>query len=217
MPYRPSIDHEKDLKQKVNSQIKRPHPVNTPYINQNSRKIVNQKRTTNASVHERLDYQAVQKQKVAKRMEDKKENNNTFFLPHQIDEPMGLKTKRSKKKVSKSFTRAGTSQDRSNQGVRLYNKGMKQIELKEQKHREAMMKEQEKVDEDLTFHPRINPISRYFGRQPHQRLEDHLLQKGMEVKEKLEKKRSAIHFGVQNEFDFKPKVCEKSERMVEDK
>ena len=179
-----------------------------PFINENSRKIARSKRTTNAPVHERLHQQAIQKQKVAKR-EKEKSQNNTFFLPNSLDLPKRKKTQ--KRKVSKSFSNA------KNHGTYLYDKGLQSLEMKANRHREAILREQQEEDSDLTFKPQINPISRYFGRKDNERLEDRLANCGMITKEKLEKKRSEMLFYDQNKFDFHPQVNKESERIMDEK
>lgn len=85
-----------------------------------------------------------------------------------------------------------------NYGVRLYQKGVQKLEEIERKHKEALAAKEMYESEDLTFHPKINPISYYFGSK-NERPEDYLIKKGMLAKDKIEQKRAAQIYSTQQQ------------------
>ena len=77
-----------------------------------------------------------------------------------------------------------------NYGTRLYQKGIQKLEEVERKHKQAMIEKEVNETKDLSFHPKINPVSYYYGSKGEERLEDYLLKKGMLTKDKIEQKRA---------------------------
>lgn len=75
-----------------------------------------------------------------------------------------------------------------NYGARLYQKGIKQIEEVERKYREALIAREEDELRDLTFHPKINPVSNYYGTNESEKPEEHLIKQGMMIKDKIDQK-----------------------------
>ena len=79
------------------------------------------------------------------------------------------------------------------------------------------MRRNAEEEEELTFQPQINPISRFFGRPDDERPEDYLMNKGRMTKEKLEKKRSEALFKRTEDCVFHPTVNKQSMRMVNER
>lgn len=67
-----------------------------------------------------------------------------------------------------------------------------------------MMMANVEEEQNLTFKPEINPISRYFGRPEHEKLEDYLNQKAKSKQDRIDKKRSELIFSEHAECKFKP-------------
>ena len=159
--------------------------TNKPAINDKSKRIAQSKKTTNISVHERLHQQAISKQKIEKRQAQ----NNSLSLENRFDisDLQSTELKKGRRKRNNKSMNVGNRAP-LNYGSRLYQKGIKKLEEAERKHQEAILKKEENEIKDLTFHPKINPVSYYFGSSEQERPEDYLLRQGMLTKDKLEQK-----------------------------
>lgn len=185
-----------------------------PYINWKSKQIANSKKTTNISVHERLHQQALSKQKIEKR----DAQNNSFSIEQRFDvsdlNPTSTQTtKRLKRRKNKSM--GVPTRSSLNYGMRLYQKGIKKLEEVERKHKEAMQNREEQETKDLTFHPKINPVSYYFGCDGTEKPEDYLLKQGTLAKDKLEQRRAEMLYQTQQSCSFKPRINYNSRKIAE--
>lgn len=141
-------DYDQEMRSRIKSHLTQAKTINTPHINEKSRKLAEAKRTTNATVHERLHQQALQKQKVKKREQDK------LFIPERYEA-----SSIAPKKKTKTHKKSNSSCRGINHGLRLYQKGLKKMEDHDRKHREALMRKNAEEEANLTFQPQINPIS----------------------------------------------------------
>jgi hypothetical protein len=184
---------------------------NKPSINERSKKIANSKKTTNISVHERLHQQAVSKQKIEKR----DAQNNSFSIEKRFDiselHPTDSK-KKNKRKKGKSMHAPYRAV--LNYGTRLYQKGVQKLEEVERKHQEAMFMKEQNETRDVTFHPKINPVSYYFGSKGSEKPEDHLIKQGLLTKDKLDQKRSETLYAAQQACSFHPKINDNSRKIA---
>jgi hypothetical protein len=190
-----------------------------PRINSHSNMLANKKKAYQDNIHERLHAEAARKLKNS--MYKLRENDESFEASSIMN--------RSAKTGSHSFRNRSATRPKptlvqstktyrdstpSNVGERLYQNGLRKLEEKNRKnHKEKMAKELSEV-ENLTFKPKINNISRYFGREDGKKLEDHLLERGKKTKDNLEKKRSELLYEKQNSHSFRPKINKHSERMI---
>ena len=199
-----------------------------PFINDKSRKIAESKRTTNTTVHERLHQQALQRQMVKRRDKGGSPTynptqqsviSNSFHSPQRFEAATLMRGgagaerfdsqphNQSRDSRGKSAQRArkgggGKGGDSLNYGIRLYQKGVKKMEEMDRLCKEAKAIQEKEECEELTFQPQINPISRLYGRKNTDRPEEHLLNAGRALQERIEKKRSEILFEEQNQCRF---------------
>lgn len=186
---------------------KEPH---VPSINTHSAMLANKKRRPiNDNIHERLHAEAVRKISQQKKLEQL--NNDNSKTGHST-----YRNRSANRNQQTLIQNARSQRDRTpnNIGERLYKNGLKRLEEKEKKSlQEKMMREMAEV-QNLTFKPKINPISRYFGRDDSKPLEDHLIEKGKRSKDMIEKKRNEELFERQNSHSFKPMINKNSEKMI---
>lgn len=183
-----------------------------PSINEKSKRIANMKKTTNISVHDRLHQQALSKQKIEKR----EAQNNSFSIENRFDiSELNPEEKRKRYKRRKGKSMNAPSRASLNYGIRLYQKGIKQIEEIERKYKEALAAKEENELKDLTFQPKINPVSFYFGTKGSERPEEHLIKHGQMIKDKIDQKRAEIMYYNQKAWSFRPKINANSKNIAE--
>lgn len=92
--------------------------------------------------------------------------NHTIAKPNNINNSNSFRHRSLQRKGQSLVNTVRSARDATpnNPGERLYKYGLKLLEEKERRtHQEKMIKEMNEV-EDATFQPRINPISKFFGR-----------------------------------------------------
>jgi hypothetical protein len=154
-------------------------------INPNSLKLSNKKKAfIGDSVHSRLHKDALQKQKVQKKV-----SQNSYEASSVANNSFTGKRNHSKREGRSLIASAKTARNRTpnNYGEKLYLNGIKKLEEKERKQHKEKMEKELKEWENLTFRPEINPISNWFGRIRHKRLEDVLIEKGKKTQDMIEK------------------------------
>ena len=149
------------------------------------------KKTTNISVHDRLHQQALSKQKIEKR----EAQNSSFSIENRFDiSDLNPEEKKKRYKRRKGKSMNAPSRTSLNYGIRLYQKGIKQIEEIERKYKEALAVKEENELKDHTFQPKINPVSFYYGSKGSERPEEHLIKHGQMIKDKIDQKRAEIMY-----------------------
>ena len=192
-----------------------------PRINSYSSMLANKKKPFLDNVHDRLHGEAVRKHKQAsnkmKFEDDSFEASSIMMRNNNKSGNRSFRNQSTQRKMRSLVKNAQSYRDRTpnNIGERLYQNGLKRLEEKQRKnHNEKIMREMSEV-ENLTFRPKINPLSRYFGRDhSDKKLEDHLIERGKKTKEHLEKKRNEILYETQHKHSFKPKINRNSERII---
>lgn len=102
-----------------------------------------------------------------------------------------------------------------NYGTRLYQKGIQKMEEIERKHQEAKAKKEFEELNEHTFHPKILPVSKYYGSKADEKPEDNLIKKGLLTQDKLEQKRAEILYEIQNSNSFHPNINENSRKIAD--
>lgn len=82
---------------------------------------------------------------------------------------------------------SSSSNTPSNYGEKLYVKGLKKMQERERRAQKEKLDRELREWQDLTFHPQINPVSRFIGRPSDKRLEDQLIEKGKKSHDLIEK------------------------------
>lgn len=113
---------------------------------------------------------------------------------HQLESRKSTEKKRRK---NKSIGSGYKSNQTYSSGLRLYQNGVKKLEEVERRHKEAQLIKEIEETRDLTFHPKINPISNSFGCQENELPEDNLLKRGMLTKDKIDQMRAEIIYSTQ--------------------
>lgn len=182
-----------------------------PYISEKSKIIANSKKTTNASVHDRLHQEALSKQKIKKR--DRSNNSYSTEKRFNISDLNPTERKPRRKKKRKGRSMYSFYHDNLNHGHRLYRQGLKKLEDDEQKHREALaLREREELNH--SFHPKINSISCNIIEPNDTKPEDKLLMKGILARDKRDQKRAEIQYKKLTEFSFHPRINENSRKII---
>eukprot|EP00347_Sterkiella_histriomuscorum_P010260 403376977 len=99
-----------------------------------------------------------------------------------------------------------------NYGERLYQKGIKRKEELDRHIREAKNYQEQNEQEQYTYQPQINAVSRSIPRS-----EDNLIKYGQQVREKIEQKRTEILLQEQAECKFRPMITKKSAQLLSDR
>jgi len=186
--------------------------TNKPAINQKSKRIANSKKTSNISVHNRLHQQALSKQKIEKR----EANDSSFSTEKRFDvSDLNPTEKKSKGRHRKGKSMNSHHRIPLNYGTRLYQKGIQKIEDVERKHQQALVLREFDEVKDLSFHPKINPVSYYYGAKQNEKLEDYLLNKGLMTKDKLDQKRAETMYERQQNCTFQPKININSRKIAD--
>jgi hypothetical protein len=102
-----------------------------------------------------------------------------------------------------------------NYGTRLYQKGIQKMEEIERKHQEEKIKKEFEELKEHTFHPKILPVSKYYGSKADEKPEDNLIKKGLLTQDKLEQKRAEVLYGIQNSNSFHPNINENSRKIAD--
>lgn len=187
---------------------------NKPFVNSKSSAIISKKRYQKDKIHDRLYSEALNKQKILKRQNEKISGasyeassvmNNSFNCPQSTQ-----------KRGRTLFEKAHTARNRTptNYGEKMYHKGLKKIEENKRKYQKDKIEKEMQEYENLTFRPQINPVSTHFGRFNNKNLEDHLIDKGKKTQDMIDKKRSEILFEEQHRHSFKPQINKNSERII---
>ncbi|CDW91726.1 UNKNOWN [Stylonychia lemnae] len=99
-----------------------------------------------------------------------------------------------------------------NYGERLYQKGIKRKEEIERHIREAKNHQEQEEQEQFTYQPQINNISRSLPRN-----EDNLLKYGQQTRERIEQKRTELLLQEQSECLFRPMITKKSAKLLSER
>ena len=118
--------------------------------------------------------------------------------------------------LSTTFTNPEKTQNESdwkipnfaNSGVKIYEKGLRHLEILSQKLERFRQRRKEKEDRDLTFSPKIN-------RSNHRSSVEFLQRSGMKTEEKLEKMRGEKLNNELNQCTFSPQITRKSLELTE--
>ena len=101
-----------------------------------------------------------------------------------------------------------------NFGNRLYENGIKKIEDVQRKYKESQLMREIEEYKDLTFHPKINDVSQYFGAPNHLKPEENLIQKGILAKDKIDQMRAEVMYTDQKSCSFHPKINNNSRKIA---
>ena len=166
-----------------------------------------------------IDMNLIQKLYNTNTLTPKNNLSNSFGDNNQLKSTTGLKgTYRRAQSANRSIRSPDNNQFINRFNQRFYYDQLNKMKTKQKYIQDVqILKELEEEMETFPFKPQVNTVSKFLAKErkpENANVEDYLLQRGKDIKEKKLNTEIAEKWQRDNEFDFKPKVNRQSEEIV---